>query len=133
MSTRILLVLTLLVAGHAYAAVYQEPDASKSFTPVSKATPLPPVESYASNQSNRPVIDIGQVLDDTATDNLGNPIHFPVGDHELPNTGCGCKAPPPVPVPASVWLLGSGLLGLTCVSRRLKNHAAQQRGALPKV
>jgi len=28
--------------------------------------------------------------------------------------------PPPVPLPAAVWLFGSGLLGLVCVSRRRK-------------
>jgi hypothetical protein len=30
----------------------------------------------------------------------------------------GGGGPPPVPLPAAVWLLGSGLLGLTGVARR---------------
>jgi hypothetical protein len=33
-------------------------------------------------------------------------------------TGAGGSGPPPVPLPAAVWLLGSGLLGLTGVARR---------------
>jgi hypothetical protein len=32
--------------------------------------------------------------------------------------GTGTGTPPPVPLPAAVWLLGSGLLGLTGVARR---------------
>jgi len=33
-------------------------------------------------------------------------------------TALGSGGPPPVPLPAAVWLLGSGLLGLTGVARR---------------
>jgi len=33
-------------------------------------------------------------------------------------TSLGTTPPPPVPLPAAVWLLGSGLLGLTGVARR---------------
>lgn len=128
MATKILVALSLLVAGHAYAAIYTEPSDAASFkiTPVSKATPFSrdadALAASSSSQVNRPVIDIGQILDDTATDNLGQPIHFPVGeDKDLPK-GCSCSVPPPVPVPAAAWLLGSGLLGLACVSRRLQRR-----------
>jgi len=125
MATKILVALSLLMAGHAYASIYTEPNdaGSFSFTPVSKATPFArdtDALAASSSQSNRPIIDIGQILDDKA-DDLDKPIHFPVDDKDLPD-GCGCSVPPPVPVPAAAWLLGSGLLGLACVSRRLQRR-----------
>jgi hypothetical protein len=64
------------------------------------------------------------IADLTAPNNLGYVFVADVGNPSTGNTGPIAATAPttPVPEPASIWLLGSGLVGLGFVRKRARNN-----------